>query len=722
MKKIKNLVIGGIESKVFNLILATVLILAGIAIAVTSYQSSLLTDLTEETSSKQIGAITSSTTEMINEAVEQTMTRTTELEAVIADELFSSLGTRVGLLAEYAEKLFSDGSIEEAGYRAPDPALDGEVTVQLILADGTEETESLKKQIGTAANMSDMMASLFGASDLTNSCFIALPDGAFLVADDRSGAKFDENGTIKSYDPRTRSWYRQAVENGGLIFTDVETDAFTGDVGIVCAKPVYRDGRLVAVVGSDLFLSAMQDAVMASDENGGFQFVINTNGHVVFSPKTEGLFRVIRSAEADDLRASANAELTSLISDALSENTEVRLINTEEGSFYMAGAPMKTVGWALIAAFGEESASAPVTQMKDSYEKIEEEAVASYKSGINRSRNRTRLVLILVVLGLLVNAVVLGKRIVKPLNKITKRIQGINDQNPLFEMDESFRTGDEIEVLAESFSDISKKTVAYMDEIRHVTAEKERISTELHMANQIQESVLPSIFPAFPDREEFDIYATMNPAKEVGGDFYDFFLIDRDHLGIVMADVSGKGVPAALFMMASKIILQSCAMLGKSPAEILTRTNDSICSNNRMEMFVTVWFGILDLRTGVMTGANAGHEYPALKRGDDYELFKTKHGLALGAMENSTYSEYKLEMRPGDRLFLYTDGLPEATDMQDEMFGMKRMLETLNEQKGCTVTETLENMNLAVEEFAAGAEQFDDLTMLCLEYKGRKKS
>ena len=713
--------IGGIENKVLNLILVTVIILAAAFFSVTAYNSSMLAKLTEQTNQKQLDAITSSTAEMIDQVVDGTMARTTQLGALITDELFDGLGVRVNMLGEYAEKLFSgDVDVRPIPYKAPDPEKEGEVRAQLILADGVKLTPHLKQRLGIAANMSDMMISLFGASDVTNSCFIALPEGAFLVADDRPQSKYDESGEMISYDPRTRPWYQQAVEAGELIFTDTEIDAFTGDIGIVCAMPVYRDQKLVAVVGSDLFLTSMQAAIQASDSEGGFQFVVNQNGHVVFSPKTEGILQVEESTEALDLRQSGNEDLSALVSDALQAETQVRHIDLDDGSYYMVGSPMGTVGWALISAFSEQVAAQPVTEIQESYEQIQQEAVTTYRGNINRTRNRTLLILLLILLVLLANALVLGKRIVKPLNMITKRIFELNESNLEFKMEDTFRTGDEIQTLAESFADLSHKTVVYMDQVRNVTAEKERIGTELRMANQIQESVLPNIFPAFPDREEFDIYATMDPAKEVGGDFYDFFLIDKDHLGIVIADVSGKGVPAALFMMASKIILQSCAMLGRSPAEILTRTNEAICSNNRMEMFVTVWFGILDLNTGLITGANAGHEYPAVKRGDAYELYKTKHGMVIGAMENVTYSEYRLQLQPGDRLFLYTDGLPEATDASEEMFGVQRVLDVLNENTQCSVTDTLVRMTEAVSEFVDGAEQFDDLTMLCLEYKGRK--
>ncbi len=248
-----------------------------------------------------------------------------------------------------------------------------------------------------------------------------------------------------------------------------------------------------------------------------------------------------------------------------------------------------------------------------------------------------------------------------------------------------------------------------------------RIESELNLASAIQADMLPNIFPPFPERTEFDIYASMTPAKEVGGDFYDFFLVDEDHLCMVMADVSGKGVPAALFMMASKIILANNAMMGKSPAQILTETNAAICSNNREEMFVTVWLGILEISTGKLTAANAGHEYPVVKHGNGaFELLKDKHGFVIGGMDGVKYQNYELMLEPGSKLFLYTDGVPEATDAQNELFGTDRMLAALNQEPSASPEQVLKNVDSSVKEFVKEAEQFDDLTMLCLEYKGNQ--
>jgi sigma-B regulation protein RsbU (phosphoserine phosphatase) len=268
-------------------------------------------------------------------------------------------------------------------------------------------------------------------------------------------------------------------------------------------------------------------------------------------------------------------------------------------------------------------------------------------------------------------------------------------------------------------SDMESELLKYEESLTKITAEKERIGTELQMATLIQQSMLPHIFPPYPDRKEFELFASMTPAREVGGDFYDFFLIDDDHLGMVMADVSGKGVPAALFMMVSKVIIQSCAMLGRSAGETLKKTNDAICSNNQAGMFVTVWFGILEISTGRITAANGGHEHPALMRANgEFELCKNKHGLVVGGIPDIKYREYEIVLEPGDKLFLYTDGVPEATDIECNMFGTDRMIDALNKDSGACPEKILENVRNTVNAFVKDAEQFDDLTMMCIEYKG----
>ena len=316
------------------------------------------------------------------------------------------------------------------------------------------------------------------------------------------------------------------------------------------------------------------------------------------------------------------------------------------------------------------------------------------------------------------------KMVADPINSIADAaVSYVEDRKQGIEKDHfsslNIKTVAELENLANVMAEMEKDLTLHEEHIKEITAEKERINTELSMATQIQESMLPSIFPPYPDRKEFDIYAAMDPAREVGGDFYDFFLVDENHLGIVIADVSGKGVPAALFMMISKTILQNCAMLGSPVSDVLTQTNESLCAENKMDMFVTAWIGILDLQTGKMSCSSAGHEYPAVMSDSrTFELVRNKSGFVLGGFEGLRYQAYEITLKPGDKIFIYTDGVPEATNIHNELFGTDRMIDALNANSGGTPQEILAEVRRAVDEFVGEAEQFDDLTMLCLEYKG----
>ena len=283
----------------------------------------------------------------------------------------------------------------------------------------------------------------------------------------------------------------------------------------------------------------------------------------------------------------------------------------------------------------------------------------------------------------------------------------------------NIRSKDEIGDLYRDIRSMEERIVDYTDHLTRITAEREHTETELHTAYGIQMSMLPSVFP---DRREYDLCASMAPAKEVGGDFYDFFLIDDTHLALVIADVSDKGVPAALFMMYAKILLSYRARLGGSPSEIIRDINEEIGRDNPSEMFVTVWLGILEIPTGRLCCCNAGHEYPFLRQGGSFSLLKDKHGLAIGMRSNIRYSEYEIQLQPGDAVFVYTDGVPEARNAREEFYGLKRTEETLNRCPSDTAEAVLQAIRDDNARFVGDATQFDDLTVLCLIYRGTEKA
>ena len=276
--------------------------------------------------------------------------------------------------------------------------------------------------------------------------------------------------------------------------------------------------------------------------------------------------------------------------------------------------------------------------------------------------------------------------------------------------------GNEIGQLAEDFVGLSKEMDDYVAEIRTVTSQKERYETELSIAAQIQTQVLPNNYSGVPE-EGFDLYASMTPAREVGGDFYDFFFTDQDHLVLVIGDVSDKGVPAALFMMIAKMLIKDHAKMGESPAQIMSHVNDRLCENNDSGYFVTVWLALINLRTGEGVSVNAGHEHPAVCRaGRVYELIRYRHDPTIGMMEGLSYREHVFRMNRGDRLFVYTDGVPEAVNKDDEQFGTDRMLEVLNRNMEASPRELLAKMKAEIDAFAGDVPQFDDTTMLCFQY------
>ena len=312
--------------------------------------------------------------------------------------------------------------------------------------------------------------------------------------------------------------------------------------------------------------------------------------------------------------------------------------------------------------------------------------------------------------------------VMRPLSEVQRNIRlykQTKDSRMITQNLDAVRQNNELGELAKDVAGLAREMDDYVAQIGTITAERERIGTELSLASRIQSGSIPHTFPPFPERTEFTLYAGMDPAKEVGGDFYDFFMIDDDHLCLVIADVSGKGVPAALFMMASMIIINGRALQGLSAAEILRQTNLAICAKNLEQMFVTVWLGILELSTGKLTASNAGHEYPVFREaGGRFELYRDKHGFVIGGLEEARYTEYTVQLTPGAKLCVYTDGVPEATAADGEMFGMQRMLDALNEDPSAGPEELLQNVRGAVDAFVQEAEQFDDLTMLCLEYHG----
>ena len=721
MKKYKNLVIGGIQQKVFNLVLVTILLLVAAYTAVILYQTSSLKTLTGETNLRQKEAITEISGTTMDAVVADSLTSRTEMAAMLADDLFTKLSSTVQILADSAETMLQAPELYPARpFALPDASMDGTITMQLVGETGSmPEDPATMEKLGLLANLSDLMTALYRNAG-TSSVYIAVPEGYMLCVDDKSGARVDEQGNILTIPIRERPWYVGAAQSNSIFFTDVLQDVFTGEIGITCTIPIRQNGRLVAVAAADMFLDQMATAVSGSGDVVHYTCIINNQGHVVFSPQNQGTLRARNAEDAEDLRFSEQEDLAAFVRDALNGTTGVRELDMDGDRVYLAGAPVETLGWAVVSLVDKAATERPAVMMQEQFDSALDEATTIYNRELAHSK-QTIIVLILVILVLgSVAALTVSKRIVKPLEYMTKKVRSLGGKNLQFMMEDEYRTGDEIEILADSFASLSAKTLQYVDQVKQVTAEKERIGAELTMANAIQRSQLPRLFPPFPNRHEFNLFAAMKPAKEVGGDFYDFFMVDNDHVALVMADVSGKGVPAALFMMVTRMLIKSRLQSGESPSEALTNVNRQLCESNELGFFVTAWLAVLEISTGKGVAVNAGHEHPVLRRsGEKYELILYRHSLALAALDGVQFKQHEFQLFPGDSIFVYTDGVTEATSSEKELFGTERMLAALNKTPDAEPDEILANVMGDINRFMDGEDQFDDITMMCLKYNGQ---
>lgn len=377
---------------------------------------------------------------------------------------------------------------------------------------------------------------------------------------------------------------------------------------------------------------------------------------------------------------------------------------SESGAHTTAGLAVKDSHGNIVAVLGVEKAMTVLENARSAY-----------------VRHVALIAAIVTVAAFTVYFLWLNHMLIRPVAEITMEAKRFADNSDKpAEILTALNNPYEIGVLAVSVQKMEFDIKKYIENLTLVTAEKERIGAELDVAADIQKSMLPCIFPAFPEREEADIYATMKPAKEVGGDFYDFFMVDEGHLAIVMADVSGKGVPAALFMVIGKTLIKDHTRPGRNLGEVFTEVNKLLCESNSEGLFITAFEGVLDLVTGEFRYVNAGHEMPFIQRAEgSFEVYEISPGFVLAGLEDMRYEEGSLILQEGDKLFQYTDGVTEATNHRNELFGRERLKAALNRGRDKSICDILETVKESIDAFAGTAPQFDDITMLCMEFKSR---
>lgn len=633
--------------------------------------------------------------------------RLIEKQAQTANGEFYAVNRIVTQSAQYTQSLHENSS-NFVGKKMPRPdeTENGVACAKYFLTKGVTETPEIAKEVNILSSCEYMFAPFLENNPMLENIYIGTESGISYRFSRRNGYNPD-------YDPRKRDWYKTAMASPDkLVWLPTYLDSY-GHVCITAAM-AYRDasGKLAGVVASDIFLtSIIEDAMKLKIGDTGSCFILDADLNFIAHPdmnkpnfKTDLSEHIASASFREQLRNS---------------NSGIRETSYEGHNSYIAFATLSETGWIFCANIETQEVTEPAIRAKYESDKLTEKSQHQMQQLLFEIFRLFMIFFAVIGIAVIMLSFAVSGTITRPIEELALSVHEVGSGN--FDKKIAVRSNDEVGQLAERFNEMADSLKEYMHDFGVMVAEKERISAELDVATSIQANMLPKILPPYLGHEKFEIFATMNPAKEVGGDFYDFFLIDNDHLGLVMADVSGKGVPAALFMVIAKTLIKNRAFMGGTPGEILADVNNQLCEGNDADLFVTVWLGILELSTGKVTASNAGHEYPAVKRaGGKYELFKTKQSPAVATMEGMRFRVTEFELNHGDCLYIYTDGVPEATNIHEELYGTDRMLEALDSTEGMSAEEILHTMKKSVMDFTGEAPQFDDVTMLYLKFLGGK--
>lgn len=653
-------------------------------------------------------------------AGEQLLNTATE-KAVYIEEKFHTVETYVRGIAAQAQYIYEnpekypdrDIPLPVKGSTGLAPQL---LRSERLMVPTYEQTTEILK----LGNLQDMLVQYNANNDMVSSTYLATASGWMIQADYIANSKFREDSDIPDfYEATERQWYQRArgAGEGQIVYSDVIRDVHEGGNCMVCAAPVFLRGQLVAVAGVGSYLDTVNEAVLnTSIGESGYAFLIGRKGQVVVSPKSEGETAAY-AEKIVDLRSGENREFADAVTDVLYGGSGVEKIMLDGREVYLAYAPLPNLGWGFVTVMDAEEVIAPAVAGQQQILALSEDVTQRQNEAIKETFLLFAIILTITAVTISLSGMMLGRQITKPIRRLTEDVAKIDGGNLAYRI--KVETGDEVEALGNAFNHMTVQIQNYIDNLASVTAEKERIRTELKLAARLQLDMLPDGNNAFPEREEFTLHASMTPAKEVGGDFYDFFLTDKDHLALVVADVSGKGVPAALFMVVAKTLLRSHISSPEYLAEAVEETNELLCANNKNGMFVTAWVGILDLSDGTLTYVNAGHCRPLVcQNGGEYHYLTERGGFVLAGMEGMKYTQTTIHLSPGDMLFQCSDGVTEAHDEQDNLYGEDRLENFLNANIGKEPKELNKVIWKDIENFQGEAEQFDDITMLAVRYNG----
>ena len=638
--------------------------------------------------------------------------RITVDQANLCNSEFMEIEATVAVLSEIADKLWNNPGAypKNRSYPVAEKPKDPNL-ISVYQHPKDVDFNRIKSDLEISSSMDTFFKPFLANNPNISDFNIGTPDGLF--------RRFPWGTVSPDYDVRKRDWFKRAVESGKPGWSDPYLGAIAKNLRINYSRPVYRQKKLVSVVAINVPLETINERIISTRLNKmGSAILVDRNLNII---AREGM-----STKGENWADPQKIEHFTL--DAASGNQkkfeeELKAANSGilQGIYkgkesFIAHAPVKTTGWSVLFIMPVEAVYAPIMPTEQAIMKEAHTVKSQVIGKIQFSLIVLTVMFFIIIAAVYVVARRTAKLVTDPIMILDEGARIIGNGNLDHHIE--IHSGDEIEGLADTFNKMTSDLKDYIRNLTETTAAKERIQSELNVATDIQASLLPRLFPAFPDRPEFDIFATMDPAKEVGGDFYDFFFIDDNNLCFIIADVADKGVPAALYMMVSKTLLKTEAQRLGEPDQTLDYVNNILAADNENCMFVTVFCAILNTRTGEVRFANAGHNPPLIIESQGIRYLTVKAGFVLGPIPDSAYETERITMQPGDTLFLYTDGVTEAKNPEAELYGEPRLLEALQISPKEKLYEMIHHIRTEVTQHANGAPQSDDVTMLAIKYRG----
>ena len=725
MKKLNGLFSKGLAGKLIRFVIIFVLGLGLVFFVMLYVQTSLLKKAVKDEEVSRLNLIQGEYRQSMDEYNEDSLLQLNIWAADKTDDDFWIVEHDMKSLGLQVEDVFRHPDhYARIPVKEPRKENAGKYVLQLLCPNGSENVDPKTIEImERLANLGPMMEEMVrGNEGYTLDLYISTPDNVTLAMDNLSDGKFKEDGSIRDYIPSTRPWYKGAVETGGMFISSAVHSYFYDFNEVIFGYPIYVDGELVAALEASTKLGVIEENMKTRNVGKeGFSVLISKDGQLVCSQREQGEL-ALRDDLSEDIRTSVNPQLGEMIKHALSGAKDVDIITVDGEQFYAAHAPLETIGWTQFSFASVKEMTEPINNLVKDMEKSTDDTIKDISTDFSKHTVLLILGLLILMLIAILMASKIAKKRVRPIEQMSESVRSFVGENLEFKMQDVYKTGDEIQQLAESFDHMSTKMKEYLDEIIENTAEKERVKAEMEAATQIQKKMLPAVAPDFYGKNGYELFAKMETAKEVGGDLYDFYYLDDDRLVLMIGDVSGKGITAALFMALSKQMIKSQVLLhGGDLVEAMNEANKRLCEESVDAMFVTAWIGVLTLSTGALEFVNAGHVYAAVKRDNgEFVLEEDDHCVLMAGVDFAKYKLNRTTLNAGDVVYLYTDGVTEAHDKDDRLFGEERLLAALNEKADASCQELDETVRRRVFEFAGETEQYDDITTVCFKYTGNR--